>query len=318
MQKDATRQDHASSGALSSGAAWMKGKIIPISEAAIPVHDWGLTHSDITYDVAPVKDGAFFRLDDYLERFFASMDALHLDPKMTKQEIKDALAAMVAASGLRASYVAMVCSRGVPRVPGSRDPRDCENHFYAWCVPYVHVIKPDVLAKGASALIANDVSRINDTSINPIVKNYHWGDFTKGIFEAKDKGYETVILADADGFITEGPGFNVFAIKDGVVMTSGHGALRGITRKTVLEISDALSFKTYVGKIAKDDFLDADEIFISTSGGGIFPIVKVNNTVFNNGVCGQYTESIRDMYWQWFAQDQYRTVIDYSADASQE
>ena len=152
MQKDATRQDHASSGALSSGAAWMKGKIIPISEAAIPVHDWGLTHSDITYDVAPVKDGAFFRLDDYLERFFASMDALHLDPKMTKQEIKDALAAMVAASGLRASYVAMVCSRGVPRVPGSRDPRDCENHFYAWCVPYVHVIKPDVLAKGASAL----------------------------------------------------------------------------------------------------------------------------------------------------------------------
>lgn len=310
MQKDDS-QDQPSSDPLSSGAAWMKGKIIPIGEAAIPVHDWGLTHSDITYDVAPVKDGAFFRLDDYLERFFASMEALHLDPKMTKQEVKDALAAMVGASGLRASYVAMVCSRGVPTVPGSRDPRDCENHFYAWCVPYVHVIKPDVLAKGASALIAEEVSRIGDASVNPIVKNYHWGDFTKGIFEAKEKGYETVILADADGFITEGPGFNVFAIKDGVVMTSGHGALRGITRKTVLEIADALSLKTYVGKIAKDDFLDADEVFISTSGGGIFPIVKVDHTVFGNGVCGQYTEAIRDMYWQWFAQDDYRTVIDY-------
>ena len=54
--------------ALSAGAAWMNGTIIPISEASIPVTDWGLTHSDITYDVAPVRDGAFFRLNDYIDR----------------------------------------------------------------------------------------------------------------------------------------------------------------------------------------------------------------------------------------------------------
>ena len=52
--------------ALSAGAAWMNGTIIPISEASIPVTDWGLTHSDITYDVAPVRDGAFFRLNDFI------------------------------------------------------------------------------------------------------------------------------------------------------------------------------------------------------------------------------------------------------------
>lgn len=120
---------------LSSGAAWMNGNIIPISEAAIPVTDWGLTHSDITYDVAPVRDGAFFRLNDYIDRFFASMDVLRLNPNMAKRQVKDALIDMVAASAMRESYVAMVCSRGVPTVAGSRDPRDYNNHFMRGVCP---------------------------------------------------------------------------------------------------------------------------------------------------------------------------------------
>ena len=114
---------------------------------------------------------------------------------------------MVSQSGLRDSYVAMVCSRGRPKIPGSRD-RDCENHFFAWCVPYVHVIKPEIIDQGATAWISQNVYRIPEESVNPRVKNYHWGDFTQGIFEAKDNKYETVILLDFDGNVTEGPGFN--------------------------------------------------------------------------------------------------------------
>ena len=66
---------------LSAGSAWVGGQIIPISEAVIPVNDWGLTHSDITYDVAPVRNGHFFRLDDYLNRFEDSMKAMRLANK---------------------------------------------------------------------------------------------------------------------------------------------------------------------------------------------------------------------------------------------
>ena len=115
----------------------MNGNINPISEASIPVTDWGLTHSGITYDVAPVRDGAFFQLDDYIDRFFASMAALQLNPNMTKQQVQDAVINMVAASALRESHVAMVCSWGVPKIAGSRDPRDCRHHlhhFGAWWV----------------------------------------------------------------------------------------------------------------------------------------------------------------------------------------
>ena len=269
---------------FAAGAAWMKGRIIPIGEAAIPVNDWGLVHSDITYDVVPVWEGGFFRLEDYLDRFQASMAALRLDPKMSRQSIKSALTEMVVVAGFHHSYVAMVCSRGVPRIPGSRDPRDCDNYFFAWCVPYIHVIKPERAAQGASALIAKSVHRIPDDSVDPRVKNYHWADFTKGLFEAKDQDFETVILADQNGQITEGPGFNVFAVIDGGLVTSGHGALGGISRQTVLEIAATEGLPVSIRDLPCDAFLQADEVFLCGTSIEIFPVSRINNSKYDSSV----------------------------------
>ena len=297
---------------LSGGAAWIRGQIVPISEASLPINDWGLTHSDITYDVAPVRNGLFFRLQDYLTRFENSMAAMRLNPHLSKEDIQKAITNMVAASGLRDSYVAMACSRGVPNVPGSRDPRDCINHFYAWCVPYVHVINQEVLDAGASILIAETVSRVPDASINPRIKNYQWGDFTTGLFEAKEKGFETVVLADQNGLITEGPGFNIFAIKDKRLITSSHGVLAGITRKTVFEIATELGLEIEVRDLPIAELLSADEIFISSSGGGIMQITRVNKTIFSNGKTGPITQQMINIYWSWFSKPEFTTAIDYS------
>ena len=298
---------------LSLGAAWMNGHVLPISQATIPVNDWGLVHSDITYDVVPVINGAFFRFEEYLSRFFSSMESLYLDPGMNKSEVQKALHQMVSQSGLRDSYVAMVCSRGRPKIPGSRDPRDCENHFFAWCVPYVHVIKPEIIDRGATAWISQNVYRIPEESVNPRVKNYHWGDFTQGIFEAKDNKYETVILLDFDGNVTEGPGFNVFAIKDGVLITPDRGVLAGVSRKTVLEIADYLGIGTSIRPLSVDELLAADEVFLSSSGGGVIPIVRVNETIYGNGVKGPISVRLNETYWQWTTLEKYRDPINYIA-----
>ena len=298
---------------LSLGAAWMNGNVLPISQATIPVNDWGLVHSDITYDVVPVINGAFFRFEEYLSRFFSSMESLYLDPGMNKSEVQKALHQMVSQSGLRDSYVAMVCSRGRPKIPGSRDPRDCENHFFAWCVPYVHVIKPEIIDQGATAWISQNVYRIPEESVNPRVKNYHWGDFTQGIFEAKDNKYETVILLDFDGNVTEGPGFNVFAIKDGVLITPDRGVLAGVSRKTVLEIADYLGIGASIRPLSVDELLAADEVFLSSSGGGVIPIVRVNETIYGNGVKGPISVRLNETYWQWTTLEKYRDPINYIA-----
>ena len=297
---------------LSLGAAWMNGKVLPISQATIPVNDWGLVHSDITYDVVPVIDGAFFRFDEYLARFLSSMENLHLDPGMTKLDIQVALHQMVGKANLRDSYVAMVCSRGRPKISGSRDPRDCENHFFAWCVPYVHIIKPEVVEQGATAWIAQNAYRIPENSVNPRVKNYHWGDFTQGIFEAKDNNYETVILLDYDGNVTEGPGFNVFAVKDKVLITPDRGVLAGVSRKTVLEMADYLGINTSVRSLSVEELLDADEVFLSSSGGGVIPIIRVNETIFGNGASGPISVRLNETYWKWTTLEKYRDPIDYT------
>lgn len=295
-----------------AGAAWMNGRVIPLADARLPVNDWGILHSDITYDVVPVWDGAFFRLDDYMARFKASRASLRLDIGMTEGEISAALHEMVAASGLSAAYVAMVASRGVPLIPGTRDPRECGNHFYSWCVPYIHIMHPEMPAESRTAWIAKSVTRIPESSIDPRVKNYHWGDFTAGLFEAKDNGFETVILLDEEGCITEGPGFNVFAIHGDRLITSDHGALEGISRRTVLEMAAEHGLTTEIRPLPLEEFLESDEVFLSTSGGGVAPLTRVDDRIFCNGGIGPVTAALHQTYWRWIHDARYRSEISYS------
>jgi branched-chain amino acid aminotransferase len=293
------------------GAAWIEGAIVPIAEAKIGVTDWGVTRSDITYDVVPVWEGGFFRLEDYLDRFHASMASLRLDVGMTREEIRRALHAMVARSGLRAAYVAMVASRGVPLIPGNRDPRTCANHFYAWCVPYIHVVKPEIADAGASLWIAKEVRRIPEDSVNPRAKNYHWGDLTHGLLEAKDHGCETVALLDHAGNVTEGPGFNVFAVMDGRVITPDRGVLHGITRRTVLEICAEEGLPAEQRLLPLAELMEADEVFLTTSGGGAVPVTKVDERTFSNGAPGPVASRLRAAYWDWMLRPALRQEVDY-------
>ena len=296
---------------LSKGAAWMRGDIIPISEAGVSVTDWGLTHADIGYDVVPVWRGAFFRLNDYLDRFTASIGALRIQTGMDRADITRALHDMVAASGLRDSYVAMVAARGRNPVPGSRDPRDCDNHFYAWCVPYVHIVKPDAADRGTSVWVAKRVRRIPADSVDPTVKNYHWGDFTSGLFEAKENEFETTMLLDHDGNVTEGPGFNLFAVFGNRVVTPDHGVLHGITRRTVLEMAAARGMQTETRPLPLDALAAADEVFLSSSGGGVIPVARVDDHHFGNGAAGPVARQLRADYFDWLMRDDLRTRIDY-------
>lgn len=296
---------------LSHGAAYMGGQIIPIAEAGVPVTDWGLTHSDIAYDVVPVWKGGFFRLDDYVARFMASVAAQRMEIGMDADAVKSALTAMVAASGLRNSYVAMLAARGRNPVPGSRDPRDCQNHFYGWCVPYVHIVKRDAAAKGTSVWIAKKIRRIPEDSVNPRVKNYHWGDFTGGLFEAKDHGFETVMLLDHQDNVTEGPGFNVFAVFGDRVVTSEHGVLHGITRRTVLEMAAEAGHLVETRPLPLEEFWGADEVFLSSSGGGVIPVAQVDDRHFSNGAAGPVATALRAQYFEWLTRPELRSEIAY-------
>lgn len=294
-----------------NGAAWMHQAIMPIAEAKISVLDWGLTHSDITYDVVTVWNGRFFRINDYLDRFERSVEKFRLNIPQDREDIRRILHDIVARSGLRQSYVSMVASRGVPAIAGSRDPRDCTNHFYAWNVPFVWVFTEPVVERGAHLQVPKKIERIAPQAVDPTAKNYHWGDFTRGLIDAKETGFDNTLLLDGAGNITEGPGFNVFGVRDGSVLTPKTGVLEGITRRTALEIAESIGLTTEVREISFEEFIDVDEAFATTSGGGIVPITKVNNRTFSNGVPGEITQSLARIYWDWHNDPEMSEAVEY-------
>ena len=134
---------------FADGAGYVRGRFVPIAEATLPVTDWGFTRSDVVYDVVHVFKGGFFRLADHLDRFERSMAKRRIRPPEDRAAIETILHRCVALTGLIDAYVAMVASRGRPRVAGSRRPADCENHLIAYALPWIDVIPKDVQARGS-------------------------------------------------------------------------------------------------------------------------------------------------------------------------
>lgn len=295
---------------FSKGAAFVQGTYRPIGEASIPITDWGFLRSDATYDVVTVWDGAFFRLDAHLERFFRSCQRWRLDPGLTSEQVSAVLTQCVRLSGLRASYVEMICTRGQPPW-GSRDPRQAVNQFYAFAVPYVWIANAEQREKGLR-LMVSDVQRIPAASVDPTAKNYHWNDLTMGLLGALDAGADSVLLVDALGNVVEGPGFNVFCVNQGVLATPNVGMLEGVSRRTVIEMAQSLGLPMQLRAVSAQELRQADEVFISTSGGGVLPVTMVDGHVIGDGCPGVITRQLVKTYWDWHADPAYSRVIDYS------
>ena len=294
----------------SNGAAFVKGQYLPINEASIPITDWGFLRSDATYDVVTVWNGSFFRLDAHLERFMRSCKRWRLDPGLTPEQITGVLSQCVRLSGLQKSYVEMICTRGQPPW-GSRDPRLAVNQFYAFAVPYVWIANAEQREKGLH-LMVSDVQRIPSASVDPTAKNYHWNDLTMGLLGALDAGADSVLLVDSAGNVVEGPGFNIFCFNEGAIVTPKEGMLEGITRRTVLEIAQTLGLKIELRAIRATELRGAQEVFISTSGGGVLPVTMVDNYVIGEGEPGPITRRLVKTYWDWHADSGHSQAIDYS------
>jgi branched-chain amino acid aminotransferase len=291
--RNATAEDRE---AYADGAAFVDGRFVPVAEARVPILDWGFLRSDATYDVAHVWRGSFFRLEDHLDRFERSMAHLRLSPPYGRDDIRDVLIECVRLSGLRDAYAEIICTRGIPR-PGSRDPRDCENRFYAFVVPFIWIADPEKQERGLHAVIA-DRQRIAPSSVDPTVKNYHWLDLEVGLLEAYERGGETAILTDAEGNVVEGPGFNVFAVYDGSISTPDTGVLQGITRRTVLELAVDHGIPVEERPVPAASLRRADEAFISSTAGGIIPLTTVDGEDLGKGKPGPVTLRLRGAYWK--------------------
>jgi branched-chain amino acid aminotransferase len=293
---------------FAEGAAYVDDRIGPIAEATISILDAGFSRSDVTYDVVAVWGGAFFRLDEHLGRFERSCRELRLDPGLGAERMAEILIDVVRASGLREAYVEMICTRGVSR-HGARDPRTFENRFYAYAVPYVWLLGRDAFERGMDAVITASVRRIPAGSIDPTVKNFHWGDLTRGLFEAYDRDAHYPILLDGDGNVTEGAGYNVFAVEAGRLLTPAAGVLLGITRATVLELALDAGIPAEVCDMPAAVLRGADELFATSTAGGVMPITSLDGRPVGDGRPGPVTRSLHAAYWAAHERGAYLTPV---------
>jgi branched-chain amino acid aminotransferase len=293
-----------------AGAALLEGEIVPIGEARIPITDMGFSRSDATYDVVAVWGGAFFRLDDHVERFRRSCDRLRLDPGVSDERLREKLIELVALTGLREAYVDVICTRGVPEW-GIRDPRAVRNRLYAYAVPYLWVLPWDERDSGMDAVISRSVERISSSSVDPTVKNFHWGDFTRGLYEAYDRGARFPVLLDGGGNVTEGPGYNVFALVDGKLLTPATGVLEGITRRTVIELARQQGIDVRERVVDEATFKRGTELFATSTAGGVMAITSLDGDPIGGGRVGPVTRKLRDLYWAAHADSRYLTPIEY-------
>jgi branched-chain amino acid aminotransferase len=296
-------------GVYPDGAAFVEGRFVPVAEARVPILDWGFLRSDATYDVAHVWRGGFFRLEDHLDRFERGMERLRMRVPYGRAEIREILVECVRLSGLRDAYVEVVCTRGVPP-PGSRDPRECQNSLFAFAVPFVWIADPEKQERGLDAVIGR-VQRIQPEAVDPTVKNYHWLDLVAGLYEAYDRGGETVILTDSVDNVVEGPGFNVFAVKKGKISTPSRGVLEGITRRTVVELASGHGIPLEARDVPAGEVREADEVFVTSTAGGIMPVTKVDGEPVGDGAPGPVTLRLRDAYWELHRDPRFVTPVRY-------
>jgi branched-chain amino acid aminotransferase len=292
-----------------SGAAWIGGRYCPVEDAKISVLDLGITRSDAAYDVAHVWRRRFYRLDDHLERFAGSLARLRLDAGHDRAGMEAILHGCVRLAGLRDAYVSMTCTRG--RVAaGSRDLRTARATFYCFAVPFVWITQPGDHAAGASMWVS-DVTRIPPQSVDPVIKNYHWLDMDLAQLDAYDHGADLVVLRDASGAITEGPGYNVFARVDGRWLTPGSGTLQGITRRSVIEIAAEDGDPVEEGRLTADDLRRADEVLATSTAGGIMPVTMIDGKPVGTGAAGPLTMGLRDRYWRRHEDPRFTTPVRY-------
>lgn len=244
--------------------AYKNGEYKPLGEIGPSILDFGFIHCDATYDVMPVYNGKAFCYERHLQRFKNSAARYGLViPDVDPLEIIKELAKR---NPIDNAFVWFIIWRGFPPSGNPRDLENCPVNFAMYIKPSYPIASTPLVR----LYLDKQTNRVNDDYYGQEYKNMAWIDLTLSQRNTP-AGFDTTVLVDVDGFVTEGPGFNVGIVKDGVIKTADKNVLKGITMSVVEDIAkeNNITFKRM--PITQQMFLSADEVFITSSSGGVTP-----------------------------------------------
>ncbi len=279
--------------------AFVNGEFVPAEQARISVFDRGFLYGDGIFETLAVYNGRIFRLDDHLKRLYRSTSVIRLDLPIEPHAMREAIAETVRRNGYADAYVRILVSRGMS-FP-SLDVRAANDD--PTVVILVHSrVPPSSIAgvfesRGLRLRIVS-IWKTPSESLDPRVKTLNYLNQLLARLEATDAGADEALLLDVRGYVAEGSGDNVFAVQGRDLVTPGtQEILAGITRATAIELASELGYSTIERNMTAYDLYTADEVFLTSTYGGILAVAEVNGRQIGRGeVPGRVTNELRHGY----------------------
>ena len=242
--------------------AYRDGEYKPLREIGPSILDFGFIHCDATYDVMPVYNGNAFCYDRHSTRFENSAKRYGLElPDVDRLAIVKELKKL---NDVTNAFVWFLVWRGAPPSGNPRDIANCPIHFAMYIKPSYPIANNPVV----NLHLDTNTNRVSDDYYGQEYKNMAWLDLTMSQ-RNKPTDADTTILVDVDGHVTEGPGFNVGIVKNKVIYTADKNVLKGITMTVVEDIARNHGIMFCRLPISQEEFNNADEVFITSSSGGV-------------------------------------------------
>lgn len=276
----------------------LNGRIIPVEEAKVSVFDRSFLYGDSLYEVVRTYDGKPFRLKEHLDRMEQSAVLCQMALSQTtgeyEREILKSIEAFRAQPGKSREdvYVRIVVSRGSGKIGFGLGNLETPT-LYVIMVEPISLFPNKPFEKGTRLQISDRV-RNHPKALDPAMKSGNYLNSLLAYLTSAREGYDDALMADQQGFITEGTTYNVFYVNRGIVATSplDVGILDGVTRRAVINLCVELGIPCREVRHPAQYLYEADEVFVTSSLKEVLPVLDLDGKKIGNGKPGPVTKKL--------------------------
>src|SRR2546430_2321631 len=274
---------------------YIDGKYFDEQNAKISVFDHGLLYGDGIFEGIRAYHGRVFKLKEHIDRLFYSAKAILLNIPVAHEEMVRAVVATCRENQIRDGYIRLVVTRGVGGL--GLNPNKCRAPSLIIIADRIQLYPPEYYERGLDLITVPTVRNLH-SALNPAIKSLNYLNNILAKIEANNGGCEEAVMLNAEGFVSECTGDNIFIVKAGQLFTPplSAGALYGITRLAVIELAEEAGLRVSEPNLTRYDLFNADECFLTGTGAEIVPVVKIDGRPIGTGKPGPVTEKLIAQY----------------------
>jgi branched-chain amino acid aminotransferase len=274
---------------------YIDGKFYGERDAKVSVLDHGLLYGDGIFEGIRAYNSRVFRLKEHIDRLFCSAKSILLTIPLSPADLSKAVVQTCRRNKIRDGYIRLVVTRGVGTL--GLNPNRCKNPTVIIIAGKIQLYPAELYQKGMEIVTVPTVRNLH-SALNPAIKSLNYLNNILAKIEANQAGCEEAVLLNADGYVSECTGDNIFIVKEGHLMTPplSAGALYGITRRVVLDMAAESGLKTSEPNLTRYDLFNADECFLTGTGAEVVPIVKIDGRIIGSGKPGVVTANLMSKY----------------------